>query len=129
MTLIHAIRAKLASSTHGSNPLDACAVTNLPTILHVRSNGDDDAGAFVASDAVRGGLHVEGPFVVEEGFVGGAEARVVDFDKDLVWGGELQGDVLDSDCSGFAGALSDGCFLGFGNLHDCVLCCSWVEED
>lgn len=117
MTLIDAVGAELAASAYRGDPLDARAVADLPTVLHVGTDGNDNPCAFVACNAVGCGLHAKGPFVVEKGFVGGAEAGVVDLDEDLIGGGELHWDVLDGDCGRVAGALLDGCFLGFGELH------------
>jgi hypothetical protein len=55
-------------------------------MLYVRVDGDDFACALVPGDTVSGILHfhAEGsPFIVQEGFVGGAETGPVDFDENL----------------------------------------------
>jgi hypothetical protein len=120
--LICAIRAKLAFPAHARDPLDTGAVPDLPEIVHVGAYGDDDTRAFVPGDAAGDVGHLEGPFVVEERLVGCAEAGVVDLDEDLVGARLLDGDFLDRDGGRVAGALLNGCSLGFGEAH-CVWLC------
>jgi hypothetical protein len=72
----------------------------------------------VARDAVGALGHLEGPLIVEQGFVGGAEARVVDFDENLVWARLLDRDFLDGNGCAVARALLDSCFLGLREAHD-----------
>jgi hypothetical protein len=117
MTFIQSVCAKFALSTYTRYPLYARPVPDLPEVLHVGADGDNGARAFVPGDAACAFGHFEGPFILEEGFVGRAETGVVYFYEDLVRGGLGHGDFLDGDCGALARALFDGCFLGLGKVH------------
>lgn len=87
MPLVRPVRAKLAQAANTRDPLDARPIPNLPPVMHRVPHGNHHTGALVPGYALGRLLHREteaGPFVVDEGFVAGAQAAPVDLDKDLV---------------------------------------------
>ena len=86
MQLVRPVQTELALLARADDPLHARPIAKLPRVLHVWMDGDDFACALVPGDTVSGILHfhAEGsPFIVQEGFVGGAETGPVDFDENL----------------------------------------------
>jgi hypothetical protein len=67
MQLIRPIRAELAQATDACNPLDACAITHLPPVMHGISDGNDGASTLMPGYTLGCLLHGQaktGPFVV-----------------------------------------------------------------
>ena len=86
MQFVSPIQTEFALLARADDPLHARPIAELPQMLYVRVDGDDFACALVPGDTVSGILHFHAkrsPFIVQEGFVGGAETGPVDFDENL----------------------------------------------
>jgi hypothetical protein len=120
MQLIRPVRAKLAHAANARDPLDARPIADLPPIMHRVPHGNYYAGTLVPGYALGRFLHREaktGPFIVDEGFVAGAEATPVDLDEDLVRLGVRDVDFRHWGSGGVAGALTHSGVLLRGDVY------------
>lgn len=77
MKFVAAVGAEFAFAADAPDPFDAGSVADFPFVMHVIADSYHDTGTFMARDALGGRLHSDaewGPFIMDEGFVGGTEA-------------------------------------------------------